>query len=386
MPEKAKDKKFYSRKGKLSDVTINTESAEVVKHFVRTYSYKKKRNQIKARGSVYHSFYRELECLKRLQGHENFPQLIDYDEDQMWIKMSYCGEPYPAHILKNNKQLVPQVDKIVSVLEKQKILYPYERILSHRKDITAEFPVHNLHYKDGKIYLIDFEMSLPLDSGYADYFGNRFTKMFDRYDNNVFRELLHRVVYPGKTAEVPDDELEAKWLGYESSNSNSVADRIEKFQLKKFGGDGKTLLDIGAGKGEFVKTLSDYYCEVTAVEPFISRPTELPSNVKWHSSGYKKFVDENTQQFDLVLCLCASLQITDIDILDEITLAKTLSKLVNPDGVLVLETTKQVKYDNYRTHVQDMLGYLKRFMGRPIEVGNVAKKGGRMYYVYKKTP
>ena len=99
--------------------------------------------------------------------------------------MSYCGEPYPAHLSENNTSLVQQTNQIVLTLNKMKILYPYQKILTHRTDITAEFPVHNLHYKDGSIYLIDFEMSLPLGSGYSDYFEEKFMKTFDNYVRHV---------------------------------------------------------------------------------------------------------------------------------------------------------------------------------------------------------
>ena len=385
MPEKAKNRKWLSRKGKLSDVTINTETGEVVKHFIRIYSKKKRRNQIKARGSVYHSFYRELECLKRLKGQSNFPQLIDYDEEKMWIKMTYCGEPYPAHLSENNTSLVQQTNQIVLTLNKMKILYPYQKILTHRTDITAEFPVHNLHYKDGTIYLIDFEMSLPLGSGYSDYFEEKFMKTFDNYDVNAFKQLLRKAVAPGDREQKPEHELQAKWQTYQNKTADNIDERLKIFKLDRFGGEGLSMLDIGASTGDFVKALANCFTEVTAVEPFIPKPDNLPSNVTWKSMGYNNFIKQNANQYDLVLCLRASLQIADIDMINEETIARTLSLLVNPNQFLIFETTRQVRLRVYQTHVADMLGYLKTFFGPPIETGNLGQKGGRMYYVFKKT-
>ena len=75
-------------KGKSSTVTIDKEKNIVIKKFDKI----QKKDYV--RGTGHHCFLRELECLQRLQGHPNFPKLIDYNEKELTITMDYCGEKY----------------------------------------------------------------------------------------------------------------------------------------------------------------------------------------------------------------------------------------------------------------------------------------------------
>ena len=67
-------------RGKSSSVTINYEWDTVVKKFDKV----QKKEYV--RGTGYHCWLRELECLERLQGHPNFPKLIDYNKKDLTLK------------------------------------------------------------------------------------------------------------------------------------------------------------------------------------------------------------------------------------------------------------------------------------------------------------
>ena len=76
------------RKGKSSTVFVDKENNIVIKKF------DKEQSKEYVRGPGYHCYLRELECLQRLQGHQNFPKLLDYDDEDLTITMEYCGETF----------------------------------------------------------------------------------------------------------------------------------------------------------------------------------------------------------------------------------------------------------------------------------------------------
>ena len=111
-------------RGKTSQVIIDAQQGHVIKKF-RGFDEKSKHDKvIKYRGNLLHSFHRELESLKRLKGHNNFPQLIDHNEQELCIKMTYCGEPYPCKAPRRSRpELIDQANKIVDTLAKVDVKY-----------------------------------------------------------------------------------------------------------------------------------------------------------------------------------------------------------------------------------------------------------------------
>ena len=75
--------------GKASQVFITGNT--VAKVFDRTQSKG-------YRGSGEQSYQREKECLKRLEGNIHFPEVINFDDDNLTIHMSYCGEVFPSMV------------------------------------------------------------------------------------------------------------------------------------------------------------------------------------------------------------------------------------------------------------------------------------------------
>ena len=131
------------RLGKSSTVFVDKKNNIVIKKF------DKKQSKEYVRGPGYHCYLRELECLQRLQGHQNFPKLLDYDDEELSITMDYCGEQYPTNG-QSNPELVQQVYDMVYKLEEQDI-----------KFVTVKFPYNNIHIKDNVLKFIDFENCLP---------------------------------------------------------------------------------------------------------------------------------------------------------------------------------------------------------------------------------
>jgi SAM-dependent methyltransferase len=81
----------------------------------------------------------ESACLRRLDGHPNFPRLIDEGDD--WLKLEWAGPRATAESPLN------QLDSIVRGLT--------DAGLVHR-DLNPQ----NLHCRDGRLFLIDFEWAV----------------------------------------------------------------------------------------------------------------------------------------------------------------------------------------------------------------------------------
>jgi len=395
-----KNKWLHRSNGKLSEVTMDIDKGEVVKEFYRKPTLDKRTKQTKARGSFYHSFHRELECLKRLKGCEHFPQLINYNEEDMWIRMSYCGTPYPVESPRPQmSHLIPQAQKIVETLTDKKILYPYQKIFNTRQGPVPFFPAVNLHLLDDKLHLIDFEMSWPVGSIIESYFDKVFKSTLKRYDRKQFDQLLQQVLVPDdskisnklyvKSGEKQHMSSNAqhvndKWNGYQYNKvGDNIAQRISQFKIRSYAGADRTMLDLGANEGRFGIELEKDFKHTYAVEPFVPQPKQLPTNMTWFALGYKNFVEQNKQQYDLVLSFACTIQIADIDLMQENDIAKTHADLVKPGGHLIYETQKQTKREANQTHVKKILANLKTCLGDPIDSGP-ARGGGRMFYVFHK--
>ena len=393
--------------GKISEVTLDIKKGEVVKEFYRHDIKNKRDRQIKARDSFYHSFYRELTCLKRLKGAKHFPQLIDYNKEDMWIKMTYCGTPYPVDKTPrdNKSELIPQAQKILDTLQEKKIKYPYKKFMHMDKAKGLSYPFFtatNLHILDDVLYLIDFETSYPIDSDYDKYFSAEFKQGYRDWSADEFMPLFQKLAIDDESELSSQVYLKSnekqfmkthalhirkKWLNYQNNSvGENITDRIKKFRILNYAGPEKTMIDIGANHGKFGINLQNYFRHIDCVEPFCPAPDPIPSNMSWHPMGFKEFIGTNKQQWDLVLTFATTMQIADIDQMTEAEIAKSHYDLIKPNGYLIYETQKQNGRPANGEHVQKIMQGLTKRMGEPIKSGKFVrnKRGGRSWYVFHK--
>jgi len=197
-------------RGKTSQVTIYKSKNIVVKQF-RGYDEKHKQDRvIKHRGSLNNSFHRELECLKRLKGHDNFPQLIDFDENSLRIEMSYCGEPYPCKAPRASRpELIGQANNIVDALAKVDVKYNYKAVSSVLGKEYIHLQASNITLDDDKMYLIDFEDALPV--GREDLSETSYVDRFKKeYTTQEFKKLFKDFLVP---LQDPVNQACFDWLG-----------------------------------------------------------------------------------------------------------------------------------------------------------------------------
>ena len=368
-------------RGKSSSVFIDEEKNVVVKIFDKTT----KKGYV--RGAGYQNYLRELECLERLQGHENFPKLIKYDDEDLSITMDYCGERYPTEG-QSKPELLQQVYSIVNKIEEEDI-----------KFVTTRFPYNDIHIKDGVLKFIDFENALPDNSKNLKYF----TKLFvdshrEKFNIQEFEDTFKILVMKGVVMDMPivnenkykkqlseaNGMIKNEWDNYQKvGKGNSAKWRIENLNLKRFAGKDKTLLDLGANHGEFGVELSKDFKNIYAVEPFVVAP-DMPDNMMWIKKGFKDFISNNIVHYDVVFSFAMTIQVRDVDGLDESQIAKGHYDLVKPDGIMIYETQKVEGRPLNQAHVNKMLIAFREQFGKEIESGNARRGGKRMYYIFKK--
>ncbi len=345
-------------KGKSSTVTIDKENNIVIKKFDKI----QKKDYV--RGTGHHCFLRELECLQRLQGHPNFPKLIDYNEKELTITMDYCGEKYVDDVPR--PELVPQVYSIVEALEDEEL-----------KFVTVKFPHNDIHIKDGVLKVIDFENTLPENSDNMDLFTDLFI--------NSHRELYNIQKFENdfkKLVEVND--MKTDWNDYQKiGKGNNAKERIDNLNLRRFAGADKTLLDLGANQGEFGIELSKDFKHITSLEPFVE-PLKQPDNNTWVKKGFKDFVSNNNEQYDVVFSFAMTIQVRDEDKMTEAEIGKGHYELVKPDGIMIYETQKLDARPLNQEHVDKMLVSFREHFGNEIEDGLARSNGKRRYYIFKK--
>ena len=194
------NKWFHTSRGKTSEVAICLETRTVKKQFRGFDDPRRDAVAVKGRGSLRQSYLRELECLRRLAGQDNFPQLVDHDDEQLWIMMSYCGEPYPCLWPRRPRpDLIDQSIKIVDTLARLDIKYNYKEFFTHEGKRYPHLQAGNVTLWGDRLFLIDFEISLPvgiehqLDSQFVDRFKYGYTtEEFKR----LFREFLVPTAHP----------------------------------------------------------------------------------------------------------------------------------------------------------------------------------------------
>jgi hypothetical protein len=397
---------FHTSRGKISEVLINPTTSEVVKQFRGFDDPTKNRRSIKGRGSHTHSFLRELECLRRLKGQEHFPQLIDHDMEDLWIKMSYCGKPYPCVSRPTRRDLMDQAKSIVDTLARVDIKYPYRRRvrINKREGIFIEcLAAANINIWQDRLYLIDFEAAYPVGSRYDQYFEQEFKDYFKDYGYSTqeFRSLFADFLVPNGLAlntraynKIGDKQhmstnsprLRDTWNDYQNRPvGNNIADRIKSFGLESFADREASLLDVGANLGGFGVELKDLFREVHCVEPFAPAPDPMPDNMTWHKKGFREFSQTNERQYDLVLTFACTLQIAEIDLMQENEIAQAHAALVAPGGHLIYETQKQKDRERNQIHVAKIVANLRHHLGTEIRSGDSPRGHGRQFFVFQKT-
>lgn len=122
-------------------------------------------------------FDNEVNILKKLEKYDNFPKLINHDEEKKIIYMSYCGKTI-FELNKSNKLNIPknwkeQINSVNDVLTKENI---YNNDICHT----------NVCIKNDIIYLIDFGCIQPLDLKLKENYDGRdnlidLTNLFKKY-------------------------------------------------------------------------------------------------------------------------------------------------------------------------------------------------------------
>ena len=139
------------------------------------------------RGSFKDCYDRELECLKRLQGHQGFPDLNNYIDDQLIIEMENCGDilsrVWDQHDL---SEYLDQAHSICDVLEQTNIRYFYATLNPAAKPFP-DFPLSNLCLKDGVLSLIDFEMANPMGTRMSKEWHPDMQAFWDNFNPDKFR-------------------------------------------------------------------------------------------------------------------------------------------------------------------------------------------------------
>ena len=178
--------------------------------------------------------------------------------------------------------------------------------------------------------------------------------------------------------------MTSEWNDYQNNEtagtSNSAKWRIDHLNLKRFAGQDKTLLEIGANQGQFAIELSPDFKHITAVEPFVPTPN-LPENVSWFKKGFKEFISETNETYDVVFSFATSREIRNNDKIHEGHIAKGHYDLVKPDGILIYETHLLDRQDMQR-HSRIMLNAFRKLFNEEIESGK--SRNERMYYIFKK--
>lgn len=201
------NKWYHTSRGKTSEVSIYSKEGYVIKQFRGYQDPKKNQRTLKGRGTRLNCFLRELECLRRLRGHEHFPQLLDHDQGGLWIKMSYCGTPYPCDPPRPNRpDLVEQANRIVDSLAEVDIKYDYKMTTMIDGTGHEHLQAGNLSLLDDRLYLLDFETAWPVGAEIDPLFGDRFRNVYTKQE---FKQLFRKFLVP--TGDRVNDLVFAKY-------------------------------------------------------------------------------------------------------------------------------------------------------------------------------
>jgi hypothetical protein len=180
----------YTSRGETCRTEVYPEKGYVIKRFVpRKPKFGRPIDAL--RGSLDLCFYRELECLTRLEDHNHFPKVIDCDQKELWIKMTYVGENFEKYVMEDKEIYINQVDEIVDTLESKNIKLAYEWSPG---DGRIGYCLSMMLFKNNVLSLIDFERAWPEGCTREGEFSSLFVDSFSRHDNNKFREVLKKTI------------------------------------------------------------------------------------------------------------------------------------------------------------------------------------------------
>jgi len=116
-------------------------------NFIRSYARYKPINRYNGLNKKT-TFNLELEIYKRISGNDNFPKLISFEKEKCILIIENCGvsldkfaKPFKIENLEN------QINNISKVLKENNIIH-------------LDLILGNICYKNGKIFLIDFEIAV----------------------------------------------------------------------------------------------------------------------------------------------------------------------------------------------------------------------------------
>lgn len=180
----------YTSRGETCRTLVYPEEGYVIKRFVpRKPKFGRPIDAL--RGSLDLCFYREKECLSRLLGCQHFPQIIDHDKHDLWIKMSYVGENYEKAVINDKQKYLLQVDNIVRTLADKKIKLAYEWRSGDKK---MGYCLSMMMFRDDSMSLIDFERAWPVGCDRESEFGSLFVNSFSKHDNEEFKDVLKKTI------------------------------------------------------------------------------------------------------------------------------------------------------------------------------------------------
>jgi hypothetical protein len=181
---------MYNSRGETCRTKVCPEEGYVIKRFVPRKP-KFGRSIDPLRGSLDLCFYRELECLRRLEDHEHFPKVLEHDSKELWIKMTYAGENFEKYEIKHKKIYIDQVDEIVEALKAEKIKLAYEW---NPGDGRIGYCLSMMMFKDDLLSLIDFERAWPVGCDRESEFSKLFVDSFKMHDDEKFKDTLKKTI------------------------------------------------------------------------------------------------------------------------------------------------------------------------------------------------
>lgn len=117
--------------------------------------------------------------------------MIEYNEKDLWIKMSYVGEHYEKVQLNDKKIYMDQVNSIVDTLVQKNIKLAYQW---KSGDGRLGYCFSMMMFKENILSLIDFERAWPVGCARESEFGKFFVDSFKGHDNEKFKEVLKNTI------------------------------------------------------------------------------------------------------------------------------------------------------------------------------------------------
>ena len=122
---------------------------------------------------------------------------------------------------------------------------------------------------------------------------------------------------------------------------------------------------------------------ITALEPFVESP-KLPDNMTWIKKGFKDYIAEANDTYDVVFSFAMTIQVRDVDGFSEDQIAKGHYELVKEGGIMIYETQKLEGRPLNKDHVDKMLNAFRAKFGNETFSGYARVCGKRKYYIFKK--